>query len=188
MSGFMPGNNAYHKGKPDTEAIQAECCAVVSENEMPVQCALELFSGFLESIASQITQIGGDTYDFSSEFAQTSEPKNRRDIRYRYPGKLMANTVLLSISQSLVDAGIVDCIEEANTVVIPPFARRGLLPKEPSRGLVKFLTDHDQIALDEYWIAVDDVEGPSGSSSVGRARSSSPASSEREATPGREAP
>lgn len=47
-----------------------------------------------------------------------------------YDGRRWTNSVLLSISQTLVDAGIVGNLEEANAVVIPPFARRELLPKK----------------------------------------------------------
>jgi hypothetical protein len=46
----------------------------------------------------------------------------------RYDGGRWTNSVLLSISQTLVDTGVVDTIEEENALVIPPFARRSLLP------------------------------------------------------------
>jgi hypothetical protein len=151
-----------------------ECMMIISNHAMATQCALELFSGFVEALADLIDEVGGTTEDemgikradshtdsenvtlplgtvnvMKSEVQhdgslQVDEHKaslspttsNPEAPSSHFNGPRWTNSVLQSISQTLVDYGIVDSIEEANGVVIPPFARRNLLP--PRAGHIIF--------------------------------------------------
>jgi hypothetical protein len=164
-----------------TKTLDSEdCFSIVSHHNMATQCALEIFSGFVEAVASQINTIGGvtqnewDSAEAKEETAQdedvplepvpqasddasadgiavtersppvagslgrsvittvTERPRAARIVsrNTRYNGTRWRNSVLHSFSQTLIECGIVSNIEEANVVVIPPFARRNLLPQQ----------------------------------------------------------
>ena len=84
-------------------------------------CALELLSGFLNALADQVKAIGGETRGISRE---NKDPQGRAR---RF------NTILGEISDILVEEALVSNVEEANAIVIPPFAWRGLLPTRDGR-------------------------------------------------------
>lgn len=106
----------YDEDKVVMETSKKPYLAVISNHDMATQCALELFSGFMEPIASHISRVG-------LNFTDRGIP-NSADV---LPTLRWSNSVLNSIAQTLVNSGVVKSIEEANIVIIPPFARRGLL-------------------------------------------------------------
>ncbi|PGH10895.1 hypothetical protein AJ80_07338 [Polytolypa hystricis UAMH7299] len=120
--------------------------AIVSHESLPIQCALEIFARFMDAIASRTTTLGGLTERLSGtnpndrrEFISNSGLDELIDEFRKDPNKFsdahdanrMVNSVLQDISNALVNVGLVKTIEEANVVVIPPFASRGLLPRQP---------------------------------------------------------
>lgn len=80
------------------------------------QCALELFSYFMEEIASRIEKIGGQTETV------LNDPSSDRSIRH-------ANSVFDSIARICLKAGLAHDIQEALAVIIPAFFKHGLLPE-----------------------------------------------------------
>ncbi|KAF2011218.1 hypothetical protein BU24DRAFT_495443 [Aaosphaeria arxii CBS 175.79] len=107
---------------------------LISLSSLPIesQCALEIYSGFINSIASQVEHIDGHMSATTDEFANTNLGSS----------EIWVNSVMLSLAQVLVDSGLVPNIEEANIVVIPPFARRRLLPGQEEDGSSSS-TDHN---------------------------------------------
>lgn len=81
---------------------------------LPNQCALDIFSGFIDAIADFTKKIGGSTQREDGNHKETAG---------------ITNFVLHEIAEILVDYGLVNGYIEAYAIVIPPFARRGLLPK-----------------------------------------------------------
>ncbi|KAH7084761.1 hypothetical protein BKA63DRAFT_2219 [Paraphoma chrysanthemicola] len=86
------------------------------ETTIAEQCALELYSLFIESIASQIETLGGRTMELHA-FGEENELDRWR------------NSLLESIANECVTAGLARDIREANTVIIPAFMKHDLLPK-----------------------------------------------------------
>ena len=111
---------------------------------MVTQCALEILSGFMNAVASEIQSLGGITELKPASGASSAQGFNVLEFTdrsgsggamhledyYKYDGDRWTNSVLLSFSQIMVDTGLVSNLTEANAIVIPPFARRGLLPTE----------------------------------------------------------
>lgn len=149
---FLPERtDGRTKSKPDSRMGLSEThIAILSHHAMPTQCALEMLSGFMNAVASEVQSLGGRTsfeaVDDAS-LAQANDVFEFADIRchnepmtlgvyYEYDGDRWTNSVLLSFSRILVETGLVRNLEEANAIVIPPFAKRGLLPTE--EGVVRF--------------------------------------------------
>ncbi|KAF1998489.1 hypothetical protein P154DRAFT_247937 [Amniculicola lignicola CBS 123094] len=98
--------------------LSGTCLAITSDLPLPNQCALELFSGFWNAAAEKITQLG-HTPDESSGSAKSTSLGTFS----------VASGFIESISQILLDARLVTTLEEAKVIIVPPLARRGLLPK-----------------------------------------------------------
>jgi hypothetical protein len=124
----------WHKNNPPTDreaftwnltqrtASPGERCVAVRLNlTLQQQCALELYSGFIDALASKIQALGGETSSISYHI----EKKPRWE-----------NQVLNNISKIFLDEGLVDDIRVVNAIIIPPFARRRLLPTR--EGKVNF--------------------------------------------------
>jgi len=95
-------------------------------------CALEVFSHFMYCITSKMKEIGGLTVEREIAYGEIlDQAEGRRMPRWK-------NSVLESIAKECVNAGLVNDIDEAYTVIVPAFMKRGLLPK----------TLHDEIKFD----------------------------------------
>jgi hypothetical protein len=79
-------------------------------------CALELLFYFLDAVAARMEKIGGRTRSISDPLLDT----------YRY-----SNTVLESIANECVAAGLAHDAKEAYTVIVPVFLKHNLLPWGP---------------------------------------------------------
>lgn len=115
--------------------------SIVSAESKAKQCALELFSGFMGGIVDNVKALGGETSYVPApqrirRLHVHEVPERNSGLDSSYDGERWTNSVLLSVSRVLVDTGLASSIEEANAVVIPPFARRGLLPTEPGSVIV----------------------------------------------------
>jgi hypothetical protein len=86
------------------------------ETTIANQCALELFSYFMDAVAARIDKLGGRTV-----------------ISQKDPGRnetYWSNSVLQSIANECVAVGLAHDVNEANTVIIPAFVKHGLLPEK----------------------------------------------------------
>lgn len=94
-----------------------------SETTIANHCALEIFAYFMDTMATKIKEVGGRT------------EQRRLIARHMDPGTNdsgRTNTVLESISHECVATGLAHDLAEAYTVIVPAFAKRGLLPKSLS--------------------------------------------------------
>jgi hypothetical protein len=106
-----------------------ENAAVLTRPETPIagQCALELFSYFMEAVAARIDKLGGTTVRIDRNSTQGPFP-------------LLSNSVINSIANECVAVGLAHDVDEANTVIIPAFVKHDLLPKKP-HGEIKWQRD-----------------------------------------------
>jgi hypothetical protein len=89
----------------------------VSNLSLATQCALEIFSGLIQALADSTKSLGElTTFEEIAPEDATSGSK-----------------LLYDMSKVLVSSGLVPNIEEANAIIIPPFARRRLLNRGPDR-------------------------------------------------------
>jgi hypothetical protein len=144
LSGALFISTLAPKGQP-TDKVEEECIAIVSIHSMATQCALEIFSGFMSALTRQIESLGGNTAHVPASACVRNMkvfdvPGRHDEADVEYNGERWTNSLLVEAAQILVDTGLVSCTEEANAVIIPPFARRGLLPTEP--GELHFKNNH----------------------------------------------
>ena len=123
------------EGQP-TDRVEEECIAIVSKHSMATQCALEIFSGFMGALTMQVEALGGNTTHVQASVCVRNMkvfdvPGRHDEADVEYNGERWTNSLLLEAAQVLVDTGLVNSTEEANAVIIPPFAKRGLLPTQP---------------------------------------------------------
>jgi hypothetical protein len=112
-------SGAYSWHLTEKREVSAKICVAVGlELSLQQHCALELYSGFIDAIASKVREIGHQT-----EFRRAEG-----DSLAQNPAARRSNFVLDRISQFLVEEGLVNNMKEAKAVVIPSFAQRGLLP------------------------------------------------------------
>ncbi|KAH7397437.1 hypothetical protein BKA66DRAFT_241867 [Pyrenochaeta sp. MPI-SDFR-AT-0127] len=114
MENYTPATNKHG-------TLSDQYVAVDLPYTLPTQCALEIFSGFMTAVAKETTHLHKLELD-------VSQPDDRMSTRH-------CHGFLRAVSQVLVEVGIVNDIRDANTVVIPPFARKGLL--RPQKSLPK---------------------------------------------------
>ncbi|USP78311.1 uncharacterized protein yc1106_05585 [Curvularia clavata] len=100
-----------------------ECYENAIKDRRLQKYAVEIFSGFMNSLTESIETVGGST-KIVGTFSIQSPYRDDRDASVK------ENSVLMSFSQALVDSGLVKKIWEAKALIIPPFANRGLLPTE----------------------------------------------------------
>ena len=93
--------------------------AVSSGSSLERNCALELFTLFMLSLTSQITQVKGRT---------TSNTGLNGEEWY--------NDIISEMASAVVQTGLAESQAEALTLVVPAFAARGLLPTESSQQRV----------------------------------------------------
>jgi hypothetical protein len=99
------------------EKKKRRCLYFVSNLSVKTQCALEIFSGCIQALAESTESLGKLTWpgDFDA-----------------HPDEAAYGCRLLHrLSQALVSSELVPNIVEANAIIIPPFARRGLLDRGP---------------------------------------------------------
>jgi len=122
----LPFDHTFYKIAM-SEPLPNPCFAIMSSQSLQKQCALEIFSGFLEAVAEKTERVGGVTKSIGGGYWNT---------RFK-------NSTFTAISGILVESGLVTSEIEANAIVIPPFACRGLLPtvnknaktkKSPEKG------------------------------------------------------
>ena len=89
--------------------------AVLSNSSLERNCTLELFTLFMLSLTSQISQVKGRT-------TKVTGPN----------GENWSNDIVSELAIAVAQAGLALDEAEALTLVVPAFAARGLLPKEPS--------------------------------------------------------
>lgn len=96
-----------------------------------MQCAQEILSLFLLTIASMIEKVGGVT-------TRLPEPRPAampgRDLTLA--PRTMVNSVFRELAQEIVDAGMAHDLTEAYTLVIPAFNHYGLLPTRADDEIV----------------------------------------------------
>lgn len=170
---FLPDwTDRRMESEPDLE-LREDCIAILSHHTMATQCALEMLSGFMNAVASEVQSLGGrtefetasnallaegfDVFQFAYKICHNEVMPP--EIDYEYDGSRWMNSVLLSFSRILVDTGLVRSLEEANAIVIPPFAKRGLLPTE--EGNVRF----DPPPAESRMTSENPIEGTSSISS-----------------------
>lgn len=170
---FLPDwTDRRMESEPDLE-LREDCIAILSHHTMATQCALEMLSGFMNAVASEVQSLGGrtefetasnallaegfDVFQFADKICHNEVMPP--EIYYEYDGSRWTNSVLLSFSRILVDTGLVRSLEEANAIVIPPFAKRGLLPTE--EGNVRF----DPPPAESRMTSENPIEGTSSISS-----------------------
>ena len=88
-----------------------------------MQCAQEILSVFILKIVSTVKQVHGKTTRI-----QSIVPKIRGPHRARTPRRF-ENSLFLDLASEIVDVGVAHDIIEAHTLIIPAFARYGLLPE-----------------------------------------------------------
>jgi hypothetical protein len=106
--------------EPDEAEQQEEkrgCLYFVSNLSLETQCALEIFSGLVQAMADSITSLG--------------ELTSPEEIAANPDKAVHGSDLLHSMSKALVASKLVPNIEEANAIIVPPFARRGLLDRKP---------------------------------------------------------
>ena len=89
--------------------------AVLSSSSRERNCALELFTLFMLSLAGQISQVRGRTRRIAGPNGET-----------------WMNEIINELASALVQAKLAEDEAEALTLVVPAFAARGLLPTELS--------------------------------------------------------
>lgn len=93
------------------------------ETTLAGHCALELYACFIDSIAAKIKKVGGRTMK-SPPVSPDAGPH------------LWRNSFFESVANECVSAGLAYDVEEANTVILPSFAKYDLLPKEIHEEIV----------------------------------------------------
>ena len=96
------------------DAPQYYHVTLMKKANLVTQCARELFSLFIDAIATEITDIGGMT---------SKLPAKRRSMR------VWDNSLLTALANEAVVAGVVETLEEGLELVVPVFLRRHLLPE-----------------------------------------------------------
>jgi hypothetical protein len=100
------------------EEEKRDCLYFISNLSLETQCALEILSGLIQALADSTESLGKLTWP--DEFdAHPDEAEHGCKL-------------LHSMSKALVASGLVPNIVEANAIIIPPFARRGLLDRKPN--------------------------------------------------------
>lgn len=89
--------------------------AVLSSSSRERNCALELFTLFMLSIAGQVSQVRGRTTRIAGANSETWK-----------------NEIISELASALVQAKLAEDEAEALTLVVPAFAAKGLLPTELS--------------------------------------------------------
>jgi hypothetical protein len=101
------------------------------DTTIPGQCALELYSCFIEAIAARIENVGGRTV-LVRELAE-SEVQSWR------------NSVFASIADECVSAGLAYDVDEAYTVIIPAFRKHNLLPRKVEEEEINHSRDENGV-------------------------------------------
>ncbi|KAH7007323.1 hypothetical protein EDB80DRAFT_842607 [Ilyonectria destructans] len=91
-----------------------------SDSGLPLQCAQELFSLFILAIASNIEKVLGTT-TYEREGADLDREMSRKVRRWD-------NSVFSMIANEVVNGGLARDVAEAYTLIVPAFARYGILP------------------------------------------------------------
>ena len=108
-----------------SEPLPDPCFAIISDLSLQKQCALDIFSGFLEAVAEKTKRVGGVTESIGGGYWNTK----------------FKNSTFVAMSDILVESGLVVSEAEANAIVIPPFACRGLLPTVNKNAKTKKLSE-----------------------------------------------
>jgi hypothetical protein len=101
--------------KPDAPAISYSRyervptteIAVVTDDNLLKNCTLELFSNFMLSVTAQVQAVQGSS---------------------QRVGGVRKSSAIESLAVVVVESGLAETKEEAKSVIVPAFARRGLLP------------------------------------------------------------
>ena len=92
-------------------------------SDLIMQCAQEILSLFILSIAAKVKSVGGETV-----YQDHAHDENRRPRDATRVARSVENSVFLELAREVVDAGLAHDITEAYTLIIPAFAHYGLLP------------------------------------------------------------
>ncbi|KAK4443355.1 hypothetical protein QBC34DRAFT_362061 [Podospora aff. communis PSN243] len=107
---------------------------------LAMQCAQEILSIFILTIASEVQRVGGKTV--------RRRPQATPDETRTWG--TMENSVFRELAQTILDADMAHDIDDAYTLVIPAFAHYNLLPTEPTApGTVADADDENEMADDE---------------------------------------
>jgi hypothetical protein len=87
-----------------------------------MQCAQEILSLFILSIAAKVKSVGGETV-YQDQAHEERRPRDATRV-----ARSVENLVFLELAREVADAGLAHDITEAYTLIIPAFARYGLLP------------------------------------------------------------
>jgi hypothetical protein len=88
---------------------------------MALQCAQEILSLFILSVASKVKRVGGTTTYSEAPLMAVNQTKPRK----------WTNSVFQELAEGIVETGLAHDMTEAYTLVIPAFHRYELLPTEP---------------------------------------------------------
>ena len=89
--------------------------AILSNSSMEQNCALELFTLFMLSLTSQVSQVSGRTTKILGP-----------------SGEIWMNETISEMASAVVQFGLAEDQAEALTLVVPAFGARGLLPTDHS--------------------------------------------------------
>lgn len=127
QSMFTTSDNVEHNKELPNFPIQLRHCGLREA------LALELLNLFLLAISSQISQINGMTQINTDPGFNNGEGLVHREEALK---PQWTNTAINEISSCIVNAGLVESLDEANTFVIPALYQYDLLPKEPGPTIV----------------------------------------------------
>jgi len=113
--------------EPDAKYMQDFAVHTRLETTLASQCALELFSYFIDALAARIERVGGHTI-----YGKATSMPNGSEM------PCWENSVFKSIAEECVSTGLAHNVDEAYTVIIPAFLKRDLVPEEIHSDEVKF--------------------------------------------------
>lgn len=110
---IVQSTEGYQVLGPDVREQKNPCFFTSSKLPLKNQCALEIFSGLIDTFAQSLS----DKNTQSVSAAETTQCTVRA-----------SQDLLINLAQVLVKSDLVNSTEEANAIIIPPFATRDLLP------------------------------------------------------------
>ena len=91
---------------------------VTTTTHLKVLLAQEIFSNFLLALTERIGKVAGQTFEIG-----------------KVHGQRLRNNFLRTLSHAVLDSGLATDLVEADSLVIPPFYARGLLPHFQQDGV-----------------------------------------------------